>query len=316
MSSSLIPIVTVILIIVFLVVRFKLHHHLRSGLPGLIYGTATTFRRLLAGLTDARVQLQDTELAYLSGGKGQDLVLLHDFGGEKDDWVPVARKLRGYRRWIPDLPGFGETAPSPNSRYEPVAQVRRLAKFFERSDIQRCHLVGVGMGAAIAGIYAGVNSQQVTSLTLIEPMGIDAKVKTDIEGLTARGWSPLTAGNDREFERLMKTLFVKQPSLGIGRLRHIKNQAAKYKNEHDRIWKEIWKDRPYLLEQILSEIKVPTLILTGDSARVFHPSAVKHLEDGLPDARTQLLRGVGHWSMLERPKEVAKHILEFIKPRG
>jgi pimeloyl-ACP methyl ester carboxylesterase len=316
MSSSWIPLLTVILIIAFLTVRFKLHIHLKNGLPGFVYGVGVTLRRLPAGLADARVQAQETDLSYLSGGKGQDLVLLHDFGGEKDDWVPVARKLKGYRRVIPDIAGFGESEPSPNGRYDIVTQVRRLRIFLQKMDVKRCHLVGVGMGGAMAGIYASLFGKEVHSLILIEPMGIDAKVKTEIEGLTGRGWSPLTAGNDREWDRLMKTMFVKTPGFGLGRLSHLKKQAARHKAEHDRIWKEIWKDRGYLLESVLPEIKVPTLILTGDSAKVFHPSTVKQLEDGLPDARTELLRGVGHWSMLERPKEVAQKIREFIKPRG
>jgi pimeloyl-ACP methyl ester carboxylesterase len=314
--QQLIPILTVILIIVFVVVRFKLHVHMRKGLPGFIHALGLIVRRLPAGLTDARIQLQDSEVAFLSGGSGQDVVFLHDFGGEKDDWVPVAGKFRGYKRWIPDLPGFGESPPSHNHRYDTVSQVRRLGSFLQRNSVQRCHLVGVGMSGAIAGIYTSVNAKQVITLTLIEPMGIDAKLKTDIEGLTARGWSPLTAGNDREWERLLKTLFVKPPSFGLGRRRHLQEQAAKYKAEHDRIWKEIHKDRPYLLEQILPEVKVPTLVITGDSAKIFHPSAVKHLEEALPDATVKVLKGVGHWPMAERPKEVAKVILEFIKPRS
>ena len=59
------------------------------------------------------------------------LVMLHGFTGSKENWYPLAAKLRGrYRLVIPDLPGWGDSERMHDADYGFVAQsarVRRLS---------------------------------------------------------------------------------------------------------------------------------------------------------------------------------------------
>src|SRR5574337_199193 len=72
--------------------------------------------RRRAGLTLKRQRLADNiEMPYLEGGRGEPLLLVHGFGGDKDNFTRVAGRLvRHYRVIIPDLPGFGDASRDLN----------------------------------------------------------------------------------------------------------------------------------------------------------------------------------------------------------
>ena len=49
--------------------------------------------------------------------------MIHGFTGSKENWYPLAAKLRGrYRLLVPDLPGWGESERKPAADYGFVAQ--------------------------------------------------------------------------------------------------------------------------------------------------------------------------------------------------
>ena len=64
---------------------------------------------------------------YLEGGTGEPLMLLHGFGGDKDNFDRVARHLTShYRVVVPDQVGFGESDHPRDADYGPLAQAERL----------------------------------------------------------------------------------------------------------------------------------------------------------------------------------------------
>src|SRR6478735_3598161 len=74
--------------------------------------TARGIERWRADLERKEIVLSDgTRIAYLEGGGGEPLVLVHGFGADKDNFTRVARWLTPhYRVIVPDLVGFGESA--------------------------------------------------------------------------------------------------------------------------------------------------------------------------------------------------------------
>ena len=55
--------------------------------------------------------------------------MLHGFTGSKENWYPLAERLRGrYRLLVPDLPGWGESERKPDADYGYVAQDARVAR--------------------------------------------------------------------------------------------------------------------------------------------------------------------------------------------
>ncbi len=89
---------------------------------------ALQFERALAGLARKETELPGgLRYAYLEGGKGEPLMLLHGFGANKDNFVRVAKYLTPhYRVIIPDHIGFGESSKPDKADYSPRAQAERL----------------------------------------------------------------------------------------------------------------------------------------------------------------------------------------------
>jgi|CXWL01.1.fsa_nt_gi pimeloyl-ACP methyl ester carboxylesterase len=316
MSLQLEATLTIILVVVFLVMRLQLHKRAKAGLPGFVTELVYGLDRMRAGLSFRRVDIQDFTIAYNDSGKGEEIVfLLHGFGGEKDDWNPIAAQLsKAYRVIIPDLPGAGESTRPGHAKYDPVAQARRLGAIKKKLGINaKVHLVGIHTGGAVAGLYASVATAEVKTLTMIEPFGIEAPVKSDVEGLAERGWSPLTFGNASEFERVQKLFFAKPVNRSKAMTRRRLERGVRYQSFESAVWKDLWANRPYVLQAVLGQIKVPTLVLWGDGNKVCHQSSLPIIEASLPGVTTIQLRGAGHLMILERPKEVADLIGKLLR---
>jgi alpha-beta hydrolase superfamily lysophospholipase len=99
------------------------------------------------GLERKDIQIAGDRIAYLEGGKGQTVLLLHGFADSKDARVAFAKHLTGaYHVAIPDLPGFGESTKRLDENYNIVSQVRRLDRFVEALGLQKFHPAGNSMG--------------------------------------------------------------------------------------------------------------------------------------------------------------------------
>ena len=56
-------------------------------------------------------------------------------------------------------------------------------------------------------------------------------------------------------------------------------------------------------------VKVPSLVVWGDRDRLVDPALAPRLAAAVPDARLQVLGGVGHVAMLEAPEPTARAVL-------
>jgi pimeloyl-ACP methyl ester carboxylesterase len=125
-------------------------------------GLLLKVQRAQAGLDRKEIELADAlRYVYLEGGKGEPLMLLHGFGGDKDNFARVAGYLTTrYRVIIPDNIGFGESAHPVDADYSPPAQAKRLRAFAHALGITNLHLGGNSMGGHIAMTYAALNRKR------------------------------------------------------------------------------------------------------------------------------------------------------------
>ena len=66
----------------------------------------------------------------------------------------------------------------------------------------------------------------------------------------------------------------------------------------------------------LGEIRVPTLVLTGDADRLVPAENSRRLAEAIPGARLALLPGAGHCFPLERFEETVAALAEFFRGPG
>lgn len=247
---------------------------------------------------------------YLEGGQGEPLMLLHGFGGNKDNFTRVARYLTPqYRVIIPDHIGFGESTHYDEADYTPNAQAERLRVLAQALRLKTLHLGGNSMGGQIALAYAARYPAEVESLWLLNPAGIWSAPKSELANLFLdTGRNLLIARNEDEFASTFDFVmsdppFVPRPLLNVLAQERIRNADLE-----ERIFVQI---ATASVESSVTGLKTPTLIVWGERDRVIHVGTAGVLHKLMPRSEVVIMPAVGHLPMLERPSESAKDYLRF-----
>lgn len=279
--------------------------------PGLLYDATMAVARRAARLHPAEARLAGERIAYLAGGAGEPLVLLHGFGANKDHWTLIARQLtRSWRVIAPDIPGFGDSSRVPQANYGLEAQLARLETFVDALGLTRFHLGGNSMGGYLAAHFAARHPDRVKSLSLLAPAGVMSAPPSELQTAIAAGDNPLLVGDGAAFERLSALCFVKAPPLPARFKQVLAARAVAEAPFNAKLFADLFAD-PLALEQALAGLAVPTLVLWGDGDRVLHPAGLEILRKVIPAAECVLMRDMGHVPMVEGPAEVTAALQRF-----
>jgi pimeloyl-ACP methyl ester carboxylesterase len=302
------------------------------GTVGLYYGAPSLFKepllsanRHLSGLDEKTADAAMHTIHYLDNGtppnpalvhgSGTPIVLLHGIFAEKDHWVDFARPLTDqYRVIAPDIPGFGESTRRADQAYDYGAHVTRLAAFLDALGLAKVHLAGNSMGGTIAALFALQHPERVASVAFIgAPHGIRSPQPSTMDRLIDTGQRPLVAHDATAFKAMMDLVFEKRPFLPYPILHASEQDALRNAASNTRLWDAQLKDR-YLLEQHLARLQQPpTLVLWGDSDRVFDRSGLQTVQKLLPQAHIAALPGIGHLPMMEAPADTAQRYARFLE---
>jgi len=249
-------------------------------------------------------------LAWLEGGQGEPLVLLHGFGGNKDNFVRVARLLSPhYRVIIPDHLGFGDSDHPAGADYGARAQAARLHALLEHLGTGPVHLGGNSMGGLIAMRYAIAWPAGVQSLWLLDPAGLPEGPHSEVrETIERTGVNPLLIDDEAGFDRMLALVmadppWIPGPARAVMARERIANRALEA-----RVFPQIALDS---VQTELRGLRVPSLIVWGERDRVIHPGTAALLHGLLPDSDVRLMPGLGHVPMIEAPQRTAEDYLAF-----
>ena len=301
--TTFLAIVAVIVIGVVAGTYFLPHQAAAASLAGL---------RRLGRLKPRSVDIPGFRIAYLEGGKGEPLVLLHGIGGDKDHWVYTAPHLtRHYRLIAPDVPGFGESSRPSDASYCVDDQVERLHAFLQKLGIERAHFGGNSMGGMIVANYALRHPDAVASLWLLNTAYVASATPSEAFAIIEKeGRIPLFAEKAEDFPALVKFVMGKPPYMPRSIQRVLAEvQAANYPL-NVQIFNEL-RDKMVPIEVAAAGCATPTLIVWGDVDRVFHYSSAEILQKAMPCSQVIVMKGLGHVPMLEAPYRVAKDYLAF-----
>ncbi len=282
-----------------------------------VYEQAINAERAAAGLVRKNIQVDDHRIAYLEGGAGEVVVLIHGFGAEKDNWDRFAKYLQpGCQVFIPDLPGFGESSKLPEARYDIASQVKRLNRIAEALNLRKFHLAGNSMGGMIACEYAAQYPEKVLSLGLFAPGGIFPPHKNELMKLLEKGENPLVVKTPEDFDRIMSLLFVSPPPFPAPVKKFLADRAMANAAFNEKVFKDMsadfrTPDSP--LAPFLPKVAAPTLIVWGDKDKILDVSSVSVLEKGLKNRQTIIMKDTGHVPMVEKPQESAAAYRSFIE---
>jgi pimeloyl-ACP methyl ester carboxylesterase len=267
--------------------------------------------RWRAGLRLQRAAVPGFVMPYLVGGHGAPLVLVHGFGGDKDNFTRIARFLTPhYRVIVPDLPGFGEATRDAQASYTIAEQVERLRAFLDQVAPGPVHLGGNSMGGFIAAQFAATYPERVASLWLLDPAGTAAAQSSAVlEHYRATGEMPLLLRQVSDVRQLIASTTHHQPFLPYCVRTALGRRAVADYGLHCHIMRQL-AEAP-LLEQQYRELAVPALIVWGQQDRILHPSGAAALGALFRRSSTILMPGIGHLPMLEAPRRSARDYLAF-----
>lgn len=276
-----------------------------------IAGFALNAERQRADLVRKEIELPGgMRYVYLEGGQGEPLMLLHGFGGNKDNFTRSARYLTPqYRVIIPDHIGFGESTHYDDADYTPDAQAERLHAFAQALRLKTVHLGGNSMGGQIAMAYAARYPSEVDSLWLLDPAGVWNAPQSEFAKIFLEtGKNHLIVRSEEDFARTFDFVmsdppFVPRPILNVLAQERIRNADLE-----ERIFVQIATTS---VENRIAGLKTPTLIVWGEQDRVIHVGTAEVLQKLLPRSQLIIMPGIGHLPMLERPQESAEDYLRF-----
>ncbi len=267
----------------------------------------------LAGFRSDVARLGGVSVPFLVRGWGVPIVLVHGFGGDKESWLLMARLLQARRTIvIPDLPGFGAAEEIPPERASARAQAKTLAHLMDHLGFSRAHLVGNSMGGGISLRFAQDFPGRASSLTLIGSVAPEVALSPVGEALE-RGENPLLVHDPRSIDALMDLVMERAPPstrairryLAADRYARRDAQAALFRG-----WSLPQDGDGVPLD--LESIAVPSLVIHGVEDRVIHPATGRGLAERLPDARLEMMNGIGHVPQMEAPDVVAGWVDAFV----
>ncbi|NGY06233.1 alpha/beta fold hydrolase [Solimonas terrae] len=273
---------------------------------------ALAVQHWLGGVERKTLQIPGFQIAYLDGGQGEPLVMVHGIGADKDNWAQIAPFLRGSGRLIaPDLPGFGESSKPMDADYSIGAQAERLGQFLDALKLPRAHLAGNSMGGAIVLEFAHLHPERVQSLWLLDPAGVgSAKESEMFRAYRESGQFLLFARTPDDFAHVMSLVMSRQPPVPYSVKHELALAAAGNYELHTRIFRDLTAETPHL-EQEVAGLATPTLIVWGLQDRVLDPSGAEILHQALPNSQLVMMPGVGHLPMLEAPHQAAADYRKF-----
>jgi len=250
-------------------------------------------------ITVRSVATHHATVQVLEGGQGADLVFLHGAGGvTKED--PFLLKLAGrYHVHAPLLPGYGESEEAPSIR-DMLDVTLHNFDVIEALGLKRPILVGHSLGGMIAAEMAAVCPHEVDRLVLIASAGLwlDSHPVPDIFTLLPREF-PAVLFHDAELGRAMLTanLALDDPKFLIPFLVTNARQLGMAGKFLFPIPDRGLKDRMY-------RIKARTMLVWGDSDRLFPAPYAQAFKAGIVGAELVSVPDAGHMVTVEQPDAV------------
>lgn len=257
---------------------------------------------------------------YGPADAARTIVAVHGYRGDHHGLEPVVVRLPGVRVVSPDLPGFGGSTPMTGERHSIAGYVRWLAAFLDTAGVHGAVLLGHSFGSIVVA-HAVAGGLETPAVILVNPIAGDPSRVAGI-GATrffyavgrrlperlARAWlgNPLVV-------RGMSVKLAKTRDAGLRRFIH---------DQHHRYFSD-FRSRDAVVEgfdaslstdvsAVADRITQPVLLIAGEDDEIAPVADQFELLDRLPDARLDVIPGVGHLIHYETPVAAAHAIRRFL----
>jgi pimeloyl-ACP methyl ester carboxylesterase len=233
----------------------------------------------------------DLQITLTEAGAGRPAMILHG-GGGPFTVGPIADHLAGTLHTItPTHPGWNGTArPEWFTGIDDVA--RAYLDFLTEGQLHDVLVIGSSLGGWV-GAEMAIRDRAglITGLILIDAVGIaiEGEPIRDFFALDARGVAEYSFHDAERFYRDPATVPPDQAAIQQANMATMRIMAG-----------DPYMHDPALLNR-LGSIKIPTLIIWGDSDRIVTPAYGAAYAAAFDQARIEVVKDAGHLPQIEQP---------------
>jgi pimeloyl-ACP methyl ester carboxylesterase len=248
--------------------------------------------------------LDGAHIHYVNYGKGSEaLVLIHGWTMNLDSWrdqIPDFAKR--YRVIAIDLPGHGQS-DKPQNTYSMDLFARAVDDVMRDAKVKRAVLVGHSMGMPIARQFYRKYPEKTLGIVNVDGPLRPFGDKAMLDGLLAG----LRGPTYREVQNQMFAMLM-GPNLSAEARERIKVSTL---NTPQHVF--VGAMEGMADPSIWGEDKITVPLLAIMARTPFYPANVEEMYRGIaPDMDFYMWQGVGHFLMMEKPKEFNEAVLVFL----
>src|SRR3989440_7389129 len=233
-------------------------------------------------------------------GSGRPILVLHGGGGPQSvSGFAAAVSERAYVL-TPIHPGFGgEPRPEWFNSIDDLALT--YLELLERLDLHEVMVVGFSIGGWIASELAVRDTTRLSSIVLVDAVGIQVEGHpiADVFPLTPDELLALSFHNPAAFRIDPTTLSPEQVAVTAANF-----QALKVYDQGQGMGDPKLRRR-------LARVRIPALVVWGESDGVADPDYGRAYAQSLPNARFELIPEAGHLPQIEQPERLLTLVWEF-----
>lgn len=261
-----------------------------------------------------KIKAGEVELYYEEEGEGAPLLLIPGFGTGLWIWfkqVPAFAKK--FRTLTFDPRGISRSlAPDEPITIRTIAD--DAAKLLRALSLGSAHILGASFGGFVAQEFALRYPQMTKSLLLCcTSFGGPRHVAPSVETLQALASTKGLNTQERVRENLLLAFspwFIEEHREEVERV--IELRAQNFVPEHAYLH-QLQAALAFNTEERVSQVKAPTLVLTGDADTIVPPENSRNLAALIPHARLVTIAGGSHTFFIEQADEFNAAVIEFIE---
>jgi len=256
-----------------------------------------------------KVKVNGINIAYERRGHGEPLVLIHGYPLDGTTWNEIASSLENdFDLIIPDLRGMGQSDVMDKT-YTTDDLASDVAGLLDHLKIKRTFIAGHSMGGYVALAFARTYPNRVLGLEMISsqvladpPERKEGRYKTAAEvaekgiGMVVDSMTTKLSADVR-IQAFVREVMQRQKPAGV--IDSLKAMAERDDSSN-----------------LLKTFKFPVVIVHGDADALISVERGREMNAALPSAHYAELKGAGHMSMMEKPKEVAEALRFFLREKG
>ncbi len=276
--------------------------------PVEVFRAATRVQMRFRGAESRWATVQGYRIHYYVAGPvdGPVVVLIHGLGGRSDDWVNLMPYLRraGYRVYLPDLPGFGQSEQPANFSYSVRDQAAIVVAFLDAMKLKQVDLGGWSMGGWIVQRVAAEHPGRVKNLMLFDSAGLYVRPEWDT--------NLFTPSNADQIGQLDALLMPHPPWVPGFVARDIVRESQRNAWVMRRALASMLTGRD-TTDDLLSELKMPVLLVWGAEDHITPPGLGKTMHAVIPQAQLEVIPDCGHLAPNQCAAQIGPRVVGFLQ---